>query len=527
MDPKDPTEGTPAAHRRARTSRRKPKKGAKRFLKPVAIAAGSCVVLSTVSGWLYYEHLNGNIRHGALNTSTVDVPKSKANAFGQTPLNILLIGSDGRGDKRDCALGGACDSGPPHADVEMLLHLSADRSNASVLSIPRDTVVDIPACTDPRTQQSYSAMRAIITASLGNGGPGCVVGAWQQLTHIHIDHYMMVDFGGVVDMADAVGGVPVCVDHNVSDNQAYTDKYGKKHVEGSHLKLKEGTTTIQGVQALEWLRTRHAFEDGTDIGRTHAQHLYMNSLARQMQSKSTLANPLKLNALADQATKSLTVDDDLGSLVSLAQLAREMNKVPTNRLTMATMPFEYIPTDKAHVQPAPDASRVFDMIANDIPLDKNGKPKPTATTSAAPTKAPVDKAAVRIAVRNGGGVTHRAKALSDFLITEGFTGAVVDTDPTPAEVTAIEYPAAQQAQAQAVAAAIGLPAAKLQVSGTADHPTLVIGTDWSSGTDFRATLPKAGALPTTAVSQNAESDKDQCMAVNMQKDRTGHYIYSW
>ncbi|MFF4649594.1 LCP family protein [Streptomyces sp. NPDC001380] len=529
---------------RQRPSRRKRKTGAKRFLKPVAIGAGTCLVAAAASGWFYYENLNANIKHGALNTSDVNVPQTRANAAGQTPLNILLLGSDGRGDKRNCDLGGACDSGPPHADVEMLLHVSADRSNASVLSIPRDTKVDIPPCRDPKTGQSFPAVHDIITTSLGRGGPGCVVGTWQQLTRIHIDHYMMVDFGGVVDMADAVGGVPVCVDHNVSDNQVSVDRQGRRHVVGSHLRLPEGTHVIRGVQALEWLRTRHAFEDGTDIGRTHAQHLYMNSLIRQMKAASTLTNPLKLNALAQQATRSLTVDDGLSSIKALADLALDLNRVPTKRITMTTMPFSYIPTDQAHVQPRPEAARVFAMIANDIPLDRNGPAKaaggrgagaaggasPASSTAASPaaaSSAPVDKAAVRVAVRNGGGVDGRARAMAGFLTARGFSQASVDATPLTAKTTSVFYPAAEKAQALAVAAALGIPVSRTTASPRVDRTTVVIGADWSSGTDFASTLPKAGDLPATAVSQNAETDKGQCMRVNTAKYADGRSIYIW
>lgn len=118
----------------------------------------------------------------------------------------------------------------------MLLHLSADRSNMSVISMPRDTLLKMPKCTDPDTKKVYPATVGLVMTniSLGRGGPGCTVATWEKLTKIHIDHFMKIDFSGVVSMADAIGGVPVCVDANIysKDSQGH----------GSGLKLKKGTT---------------------------------------------------------------------------------------------------------------------------------------------------------------------------------------------------------------------------------------------------------------------------------------------
>ena len=148
----------------------------------------------------------------------------------------------------------------------MLLHLSADRTNMSVVSMPRDTLLEIPKCTDPDTGKVYAASSTptMTNESLGRGGPGCTVATWEKLTGIHIDHFMMVDFAGVVSMADAIGGVPVCVDANIYSHTS--DGHG------SGLKLEKGTTYIKGEQALQWLRTRYGFEDGSDIARAKAQH---------------------------------------------------------------------------------------------------------------------------------------------------------------------------------------------------------------------------------------------------------------
>ena len=272
----------------------------------------------------------------------------------------------------------------------MLVHLSADRSNMSVVSMPRDTLLKLPKCTDPKTGKEYPATvgRQMTNTSLGRGGPGCTVATWELLTGIHIDHFMMVDFAGVVSMADAIGGVPVCVDANIlsKDSQGH----------GSGLKLAKGTHPVKGKQALQWLRTRYGFEDGSDIARTKAQHMYMNSMVRQMRENATITNPGKLRSLAEEATKALRVDEGLDTVKKLYDLSNELKKPAPNRITMTTMPFVYV---GARVAPKPgDADKLFRLVREDVALDGKDKKK-------APPKESDDPAAadgeIAVQVQNG------------------------------------------------------------------------------------------------------------------------------
>ncbi|MEU7407710.1 LCP family protein, partial [Streptomyces sp. NPDC044948] len=196
---------------------RRPRRG-RRVLRWTAVALAVVLAGTAGAGYLYYQHLNGNIKKDVLNLGDNKVAEPTPNAAGQTPLNILVIGSDARDSEANQQLGGARETfgSTPLADVQMLVHLSADRSNMSVVSMPRDTLLEIPRCTDPDDGEVYPASdgRVMTNQSLGHGGPGCTVATWQELTGIHIDHFVMVDFAGVVSMADAVGGVPVCVDAN-------------------------------------------------------------------------------------------------------------------------------------------------------------------------------------------------------------------------------------------------------------------------------------------------------------------------
>jgi LCP family protein required for cell wall assembly len=540
-DPQSIPESTPPTGRRAaarpgRPNRRRRAIRKVRILKYTAVTAGVAVLAAVGGGYLYIQDLNSNIRSDPLHADPgVHVPVPKANAAGQMPLNILMIGSDTRDTTADCDLGGSCDSSLPHADVEMLVHLSADRSNISVLSIPRDTTVQIANCA------GHQGTTAIITDSL-NYGPGCTVDTWEKLTGIDINAYMMIDFSGVVKMTDAVGGVQVCTKQNVADYQVSYDQNGVRHETGSHLELAAGTHTIKGEQALEWLRTRHAFVDGSDIGRTEAQHLYLNSLIRKFQNAGTLSDPFTLNSLAQAATSSLVVSPSLKSISALSSLALKLIKVPADRITMLTMPFVYgaNPSDPQALPVLPNAAsyQVFQMIANDIPLSSYkattaaAGPSPSATASASAVA--VDKAEVKVSVENSTSVDGRGGQLTQVLQGKGFTEAVRNTRYVAPQTTRLSYPTADKAQAQAVATALGLTPAQLTASASADQLVLVIGTDWTSGDNYAATLPKAGALPSaaSALAQNAGTDSSQCMSVNPSPYRsfapgqTG-YEYSW
>ena len=491
-------------------------------IRRIALGCALLLLIGTGCAWGYVKYLDSNIKHGAL--SFGDQGAASADAFGHSALNILMIGSDTRDTAADLSLGGARASagGPVHADVEILLHVSADRSNASLISIPRDTMVDIPSCTDPATGRVYpESPHEQITDSLSHGGPGCTVYTWHQLTGIHIDHYMMVDFGGVVSMADAVGGVPVCTTGNVADPY-------------SHLRLTRGTHVVKGVQALEWLRTRHGFGDGSDLYRTQVQHMYLTSMLRQLRSAGTLTDPGRVLSLADAATRALTVDDGLDSVGRLAGLADQLKGLQPDRLTTVTMPYAEDPSNpRAWVIPMPgDAERLFSMVRGDVPLDAHGNPAGTASASAsasapaspppapsAAPPAPAVPAEVHLTVQNGSGIAGRATALTAALRARGFTRTRNGLNaPDHQHTTTLSYSPDDLAGAQLVARALHLPSSDLHESAATPRPLLVVGSDWPVGSTFPVvSTPSAGAVPTTAAQQSG--DQSKCAKVNP--------VYAW
>lgn len=484
----------------------------RRVLRWSATVLAVLILGTAGAGYLYYEHLNGNIKKDDLNLGDTDIARPTPNAAGQTPLNILLIGSDARDTKENQKLGGARETfgGKPLADVQMLLHLSADRTNMSVISMPRDTLLQIPKCTDPDDGKVYpaSAGPVMTNQSLARGGPGCTVATWQELTGIRIDHFMMVDFAGVVSMADAIGGVPVCVKDNIysKDSQGH----------GSGLKLEKGTTYIKGEQALQWLRTRYGFEDGSDIARAKAQHQYMNAMVRELRENATISNPNKLRNLAEKATDALTVDAGLGTVKELYDLSTELRGVEPERITMTTMPYTYV---GARVIPKEgDAEQLFRLVREDIALDGKDEKKPAAEETSSDPAAPEDE--IGVLVQNGTRTqalvpaAGRASTVSGLLVEKGFTRTTADqTTAVTEDETVVRYPSAElEGDAQAVAKALGIPLGQVEKSTDVSGVTLVVGADWREGTAYPA-KKEDDTTPESADALNG-ANKKACMEVN-------------
>ncbi|MCS0606064.1 LCP family protein [Streptomyces sp. LP11] len=484
------------------------------------------VILGTAgAGYLYYQHLNGNIQKGR--RSSADDSKAhrtEPNAAGQTPLNILLIGSDSRNSDENVKLGGSRDhrGDPPLGDVQMLIHLSADRESAAMISIPRDTRVDIPKCTDPDTGKVYPATNDIINVSLARGGAGCTLATWENLTGVYIDHWMTIDFAGVVRMADAIGGVEVCVKQNVWDRPTATVPGG------SGLKMKAGTHKVQGKQALQWLRTRHAW--GSDLMRARAQHMYLNSMVRTLRGQSVFTDTGRLTDLAEAATKSLKVSEEIGTVKKLYDLGMQLKSVPSDRITSLTMPNVPDQRDGNHVVPdGANADKVWQMLKDDVPFDKNGKSsgekKAKETT---PAKEPsLDPSRLGVLVQNAtrtgteAPVRQRAGAIARALAQKGYGRASADTSGTLSQdSTVVRYPSADlRGDAQAVAKSLGIPLSSVKQSTDVSGVTVVVGADWRTGTAYpKRSAPKAGDLPEGSDAVNG-SDTGKCMDV--------YSVYRW
>ncbi|WP_344011204.1 LCP family protein [Streptomyces thermospinosisporus] len=516
-----PEGGEGPGRRRAAAAGRHGTGGPRRGRRALRWSATTLAVLilgTAGAGYLYYEHLNGNLGKGERSSGDSKVGKSQPNADGQTPLNILLIGSDSRASDENVRLGGSRDTRgePPRGDVQMLIHLAADRRSAAVVSIPRDTRVDIPRCTDPESGKVYPATNDIITSTLGRGGAGCTLATWQNLTGVYIDHWMTIDFAGVVRMADAIGGVEVCVNQNVWDRPLPTMPGG------SGLKMKAGSHKVKGERALQWLRTRHAW--GSDQLRARAQHMYMNSMIRTLRQQNVFTDTGRLTDLAEAATKSLTVSEEIGSVKKLFDLAMQLKTVPPDRITMTTMPTVEDPQNRNHLLPdGADAEQVWTMLRDDIPFDDKGRASGARKAAdAEPAKDPsAPDGEISVQVQNATGtagqgpVSGRASAVAQTLAGKGFVKAVPDPSKAGSEKrTVVRYPSGDlKGDAQRVAKALGIPLSSVKPYEDASQVTVVVGADWREGAAYpEQKSPSAGDLPENTDALTA-SEKGKCMDV--------------
>jgi LCP family protein required for cell wall assembly len=319
----------------------------------VAIAASSLAVLTVAIGggaFALYDRLESNIR-------TVDIGQSPGSSGGEgQPMNLLLIGSDSRAGSN--AQYGQDDGA--RSDTTMLLHVAAGRKSATVASIPRDTMVQLPSCTLPDGTSSAPQL-GMFNSAFAIGGAACTVRTVEALSNIPIDHVLVVDFTGFKNIVDAIGGIPVTLAQAVNDPD-------------SHLNLPAGTSIVTGEQALAFVRARHNLGDGSDIGRMGRQQQFLQSALDTMTSNGTLDDPAKLYKILDAATKALTTDPALGSLSALAHLADDVKQVPRANITYLTVPWQWYPQDPNRVEFAPAAQQLFDDLRNDAAV-------PTAITS--------------------------------------------------------------------------------------------------------------------------------------------------
>jgi LCP family protein required for cell wall assembly len=410
-------------------------------------------------------------------------------------LQILVLGSDTRSGNNSQYGTADQSSGYGQSDVMMLLDIAADNNHVNVISFPRDLLVDIPACTDNKTNQHYNEQRsAMINSAMAQAGIGCAVDTVNKLTGMEVDHFMMADFNAVKELSNAVGGVDVCVSAAVNDPE-------------SGLHLPKGTSQVQGDQALAFLRTRHGFANGGDLGRIKAQQEFLGSLTRKLKSEGTLGNPEKMLSIADTVTKNLTVDSGLASVPSLLTIANRLKNIDPANVNFITVPNVPSPADPNRLAlDEPAASNFFAALRNSPDLTQAA---PTTTPSQAPSPAApaYDKSLQPITVANGTGVTGRSTAIAELVTQAGFT-KVTRVQGAAQPQTMVYYSAGFADVAADVAARFGLPATSVQQVANIHGVQLYAGEDFVSGD--KPTLPTAD--PGSVVAQTAQDQT--CQAAN-------------
>ncbi|MFI9820905.1 LCP family protein [Streptomyces sp. NPDC052013] len=357
--------GTPAAGPRGKGRRRKPRDKRPKGMKVMAWTAAGIVVLGgTGIGYLYFK-LNGNINSVDIDQALGTDRPEKADNGSE---NILVLGSDTRsGSNKD--LGGGTDDGTARSDTAMIVHVYEGHQKASVVSIPRDTLVERPECTDTDGTKHPGAQSAMFNSAYATGGAACAVKTVESITDLRMDHYLEVDFAGFQKLIDDLGGVEVTTTEDIKDPE-------------SHLDLKAGTHQLDGEQALGLVRTRHGVGDGSDLGRIQLQQAFIKALVKQVKEVGIFTNPKKLYDLADTATKTITTDSSLGSVNSLMSFANGMKGISPANMHMVTMPVQYDPANPNRVLlQKKKADLVWEALKNDRPIPESATEE-TATGEA-------------------------------------------------------------------------------------------------------------------------------------------------
>ena len=346
------TGDTPSRGAGSRPKRRGRSKKRHRLLV-VLVGALTALALVVGLGSVYFlRHLDDNVDFQDYDEQLTDRPGKLAVDTGpQEPLNILVMGSDtrdGAGNNIDGLTGE-----DERSDTTILFHLSADRTFAYGVSIPRDTLVDRPDCTGPDGEVIPGAEDVLWNDAFSVGGPACTMQQFEQLTGVRLDNYVKVDFNGFQDMVDAIDGVEVCIPEEI-----YDPAHG--------ITIPAGTREIAGQEALNYVRARYTLGDGSDLGRIKRQQAFLAAMAGKVVSAGTLARVDRLAGFLDAATRSLQTD--FRSVREMGSVGRSFRSIGLENIRFITVPWQYSPEDPNRVEWLPEAEQLWRKVVLDRPL---------------------------------------------------------------------------------------------------------------------------------------------------------------
>jgi LCP family protein required for cell wall assembly len=427
------------------------------WLRRGGIAVAAALAVALVLSVVAYVKLTGNINRLDITEALGDRPELQATTDAETnlaPVNILVMGSDTRegiGNSKYGSNNAEYGVAGARSDTNLVVHLSADRKSAVVVSIPRDSMTKAPRnCAD----KSWSVEEGVVrqwNANFTEGGPTCTIKTFEGLTGIYLDHFVVIDFRGFEKMVDALGGVTVCTPEPINDRD-------------SKLTLPAGKTKVNGKQALGYVRVRKTVGDGSDLGRINRQQAFLSSVVQQATSSSLLLRPDRLFRFLNATTQSMTTDDDLG-VGKMRDVAQSVARIGMDQIRFVTVPIEDYPQDPNRVQWAESADLLWESLREDKPLPgqkpppgSKPSPSPSPTTSTPLTVAPN---LIRVRVTNDSGVPGLARQAAGALEVQGFRiDGFVNGTGTPGRGTVIRHGKGMEESARTVAAAF--PGSKIR-----------------------------------------------------------------
>jgi LCP family protein required for cell wall assembly len=390
----------------------------------LAILATLTITFVSLSAYAAYRNVYDSIHHVTVTSGELGKRPPKLNGSE----NILIIGSDSRNGTHGRFGRGIQGS---RSDTSMILHISPTHTGAIVISLPRDTMVPVYGCDRDNNghpgQQEQPGVLEQLNSTFSYGGAACLWKTLEQVTRIHIDHFVQVDFNGFKSIVNDVGGVPVCLPFAIKDP-------------ASKLNLPAGKSVVHGDQALAFVRERH-IGYGSDLQRINRQQVFLASLAQKIKQSSSLAAPTKLYSLVHDIASSLTTDSGL-TFTDMYAIANSLKGLSTSALQFIVAPVvPYPPNPNDLVELAqPSADDLFRAIARDNHILKTARRDERAKTQPQPTVKPGQ---VQLQVLNGTGVAGLAATTASQLTARGFKVAGRG-NATAASSTVIEYASTAQ-----------------------------------------------------------------------------------
>lgn len=326
---------------------------------PVLSALLAIVLFVASTIYFAYTRLDGNIQSKDI---TVYLDRDEDDEEDELEpyrpgddINLLILGSDVRDPNANSDVVGM------RSDTTMLAHISADRSRIEIISLPRDTLVDIPSCRLPEGTWTEPRSSAIFNSAFALGGQtgdagaaaACTIRTVEDLTDLRIDGFVVVNFSSFKEFVEALGGVRMCFEEDLYDRAAALD-------------LKAGCQVLDGDSALAYARARKNFGDGSDIGRMDRQQELVLAIMEDALGKNLLTDLPGLYRLIDAVSQSIVTDSALGNMDTLMSLANSLRGLKTDDVFLMTMP--WAPAGP-RVLPGDDADVLWDALRDDIPLD--------------------------------------------------------------------------------------------------------------------------------------------------------------
>jgi LCP family protein required for cell wall assembly len=389
------------------------------------------LVAAALVGYLKYREIWDGIHHEAITGLGKRPPK-----YATSAMNILIFGSDSRVGltRREQLVLHVGRTGCGCSDTIMVVHISPGRHRVTVLNLPRDLMVPMygcPASAGKLGEQEDTAGVVQINQTLALGGPSCLWKTVEHLTGVRIDHFIQLEFDGVVKVVNDVGGVNVCVPETIHDPN-------------SGLNIKAGVHHIFGLRFLEFWRARETVADGSDLKRIQRDDLLLAEVLRGVVHKGLLESPTRLLPVVEDAAHAIYATDAGMTETDMFHIAESFRGLTTRDVQFIEAPTQVYPPQPAQVELVQPADhRLFSAIAHDVTLPSKVK-IPQPTTGGHPVLDTVSPQDVHVTVLNGTTVAQLATTTAASLTARGFSVVGTPGDAGVSDYTSslIEYSSA-------------------------------------------------------------------------------------